>query len=282
LPLSALLLRLRAATDGGASGSSSPPHPGHNGASDALTRGRSYSPSCIFMRLHKMSRPPARRVRPRRSHPRATEGRFMQDLASELPRISLPRTPVNNTATSRNGVLGACPTPTMLRPSTRGCAVVALSVGPPCRGSRRCGSPLTAARCCFPRGAASHPERRTSAAASTTTRALRARRPRGHRRCPRAGRSLPAASRLRRRSGCRTSRRRTCRPPVTTRILWASRRQPHLLRAVPREERDRSTAGTAAVPAVAVDDGRATRGPHRNGPATATAAGHSSRVRGGR
>jgi hypothetical protein len=113
LPLSALLLRLRAATDGGASGSSSPPHPGHNGASDALTRGRSYSPSCIFMRLHKMSRPPARRVRPRRSHPRATEGRFMQDLASELPRISLPRTPVNNIATSRNGVLGDCPTPTM-------------------------------------------------------------------------------------------------------------------------------------------------------------------------
>ena len=36
----------------------------------------------------------------------------------EVPRISLPRTPVNNIATSRNGVLGDCPTPTMLRPST--------------------------------------------------------------------------------------------------------------------------------------------------------------------
>src|ERR671911_211963 len=56
--------------------------------------------------------------------------------------------------------------------------------------------------------------------------------------------------------------------------------QLHLLCAVPREERDRRTAGAPAVPAVAVeDDGRTPRGPHLNGPATATAAGHSSCVR---
>src|SRR5215204_3659742 len=40
-------------------------------------------------------RSPSRGVDGLRSHPRASRGRSMQDPASELPRISLPRTTVN-------------------------------------------------------------------------------------------------------------------------------------------------------------------------------------------
>ena len=117
-------------------------------------------------------------------------------------------------------------------------AVIASSVGPLQRGSRRRGSPLKVARCCFLRGAANRRERRTSAAAETTTRAPRARKPRGRRRCPRAGRSLPAASHPRRRSGCRTSRRRSGRLPMRTRTLWAARlATPPALRGTPRRAR---------------------------------------------
>src|SRR5215218_10269452 len=54
-------------------------------------------------------RSPSRGVDGLRSHPRASRGRSMQDPASELPRISLPRTPVNKGKDSSFGRYFAFP-----------------------------------------------------------------------------------------------------------------------------------------------------------------------------
>jgi hypothetical protein len=52
--LSAVLLSLGAATDGGASGSSGSPHPRQDGASDVPMRCRGHSSARIFVRRHEM------------------------------------------------------------------------------------------------------------------------------------------------------------------------------------------------------------------------------------
>jgi hypothetical protein len=69
--------------------------------------GPTSGPLCIRLGAYPSSaptwRPPARGGQALKSHPRGSEGACMQDPASELPRIPIPRTPVNRPSPSAPG-----------------------------------------------------------------------------------------------------------------------------------------------------------------------------------